>query len=118
VTQGGAVDAFQAAGIRTVDTQEALSQAMIDLIGAPLLTEALGSTGERVILDLPVGSGLDQRRIRDLALAGGVLILLVERHGEDLVPHGNTVLQRGDRMLLFGRAEAVHQAREQLMAIE
>jgi NhaP-type Na+/H+ or K+/H+ antiporter len=118
VTQGGAVGAFRAAGIRTVDTQEALSQAMIDLIGAPLLTEALGGTGERVILDLLVGSGLDQRRIRDLALASGVLILLVERRGEDLVPHGDTVLQRGDRMLLFGRAEAVHEAREQLMAIE
>jgi NhaP-type Na+/H+ or K+/H+ antiporter len=118
VTQGGAVDAFRAAGIHVIDTQEALSQAIIDQIGAPLLTEALGGTGERVIVDLPVGSGLDDRRIRDLALDGGVLILLVERHGEDLVPNGNTLLRRGDRILLFGRAEAVHQAREQLMAIE
>ncbi len=118
VTQSGAVDAFRTAGIRTVDTQAALSQAMLDLVGAPLLTEALGGTGERVILDLPIGSGLNERRIRDLALDGGVLVLLVERHGEDLVPNGNTLLQRGDRMLLFGRVEAVHQAREQLMAIE
>jgi NhaP-type Na+/H+ or K+/H+ antiporter len=118
VTQSGAVDAFRTAGIRTVDTQEALSQAILDLIGAPLLTEALGGTGERVILALTVGSGLNERLIRDLALEGGVLVLLVERHGDDLVPNGNTLLQRGDRMLLFGRVEAVHQAREQLMAIE
>jgi NhaP-type Na+/H+ or K+/H+ antiporter len=117
VTQGGAMDAFRAAGIHAIDTQEALSQAIIDLIGAPLLTEAMG-TGDRKIVDLPVGSGLHERRIQDLALAGGVLILLVERRGADIVPQGNTVLHRGDRILLFGRAEAVHQAREQLMAIE
>ena len=38
--------------------------------------------------------------------------------GEDLVPHGNTVLSRGDRILLFGLIDAVHDARQELMAIE
>jgi len=119
VSQSGAAEAFQAAGIHTVSSFEAQAQALIDLIGAPLITEALApGSGERSTIVIPVGSGLDGRRIRDLALPERVLVLLVQRNGEDLVPHGNSVLRRGDRMLLFGRTEAVSDARAQLTAIE
>ena len=117
VSQGGAVDTFRAAGIPTVANHEALSQALLDLIEAPLVTEVLGGTGERVIASLEVGSGLNGRPIRDLHLGDGVLILLVERSGVDLVPGGSVILERGDRLLLFGQAPAVHEAREQLIGV-
>lgn len=119
VSQSGAVDAFQSAGIHTVSSHEAQSQALLELIGAPTITEALlPGSGERRTVSVPVGSGLHGRRVRDLALPERVLVLLIQRNGEDLVPHGNSVLARGDRMLLFGRAEPVSEAREQLIAIE
>jgi Trk K+ transport system NAD-binding subunit len=119
VTQGGAADAFRAAGIETVSSHEAQSQALMDLIGAPLITQALApESGERTTVSVPVGSGLHGRRVRDLALPERVLVLLIQRNGEDLVPHGNSVLARGDRMLLFGRSEPVAEARRQLIAIE
>ena len=116
-TSTDVVSAFEQSRIETVDIEVALSQAMLDRIAAPLLTEALG-TGDRVIIDVPIGSGLDKRKIRDLGLPESVLILLLQRQGEDLVPHGNTVLSRGDRILLFGLIDAVHDARHELMAIE
>jgi len=116
-TSTDVVSAFEQSRIETVDIEVALSQAMLDRIAAPLLTEALG-TGDRVIIDVPIGSGLDKRKIRDLGLPESVLILLLQRQGEDLVPHGNTVLSRGDRILLFGLIDAVHDARQELMAIE
>ena len=119
VSQPGAADSFRAAGIHTVSSQEAQSQALIDLIGAPLITEALApGSGERTTVSVPVGSGLHGRRVRDLDLPERVLVLLIQRDGQDLVPHGNSVLARGDRMLLFGRAEPVAEARRQLIAIE
>jgi len=119
VAQPGAAEAFRAAGIHTVSSHEAQSQALIDLIGAPLISEALSpGSGERTTVSVPVGTGLHGRRVRDLALPERVLVLLIQRDGEDLVPHGNSVLARGDRMLLFGRAEAVADARRQLIAIE
>jgi len=119
VSQPGAADTFRAAGIQTVSSHEAQSQALIDLIGAPLITQALApGSGERTTVSVPVGSGLHGRRVRDLALPERVLVLLIQRNGEELVPHGNSVLARGDRMLLFGRSEPVAEARRQLIAIE
>lgn len=119
VSQPGAADSFRAAGIQTVSSHEAQSLALIDLIGAPLITQALApESGERTTISVPVGSGLHGRRVRDLALPERVLVLLIQRNGEDLVPHGNSVLARGDRMLLFGRADPVAEARRQLIAIE
>jgi len=116
-TSTDVVSAFEQSKIETVDVEIALSQAMLDCIAAPLLTEALG-TGDRIIIDVPIGSGLNKRKIRDLGLPESVLILLLQRQGEDLVPHGNTVLTRGDRILLFGLIETVQGARKELMAIE
>jgi Trk K+ transport system NAD-binding subunit len=47
-----------------------------------------------------------------------VLVILVRRAGTDLVPRGNTTLERGDRLLLFGTFDAVTEARQDLVAIE
>jgi NhaP-type Na+/H+ or K+/H+ antiporter len=119
VSQPGAADAFRAAGIHTVSSHEAQSQALLELIKSPLITEAIAPvSGERTTVSVPVGSGLHGRQVRDLQLPERVLVLLIQRNGEDLIPHGNSVLMRGDRMLLFGRAEPVAAARRQLTAIE
>ncbi len=119
VSQPSAAEAFRSAGIHAVSSHEAQSQALLELIDAPLITEALSpGSGERATISVPVGSGLHGRRVRDLDLPERVLVLLIQRQGEDLIPHGNSVLARGDRMLLFGRAEPVSEARRQLIAIE
>ena len=89
------------------------------VIGQPVLQEALAPGGEdRLTVEFVVGSGLDGRRIRDLQLPQRVLVLLVRRANEDVVPHGDTVQQRGNRLLLFGGAEAVADARQRLALIE
>jgi Trk K+ transport system NAD-binding subunit len=119
VSQAGAAEAFRAAGIHTVSSHEAQSQALLELIESPLITEALAPvSGERTTVSVPVGSGLHGRQVRDLQLPEQVLVLLIHRTDEDLIPHGNSVLMRGDRMLLFGHAEPVAVARRQLIAIE
>ena len=41
-------------------------------------------------------SEAENKRIVDLRLPTGVLVLLVARDGEDIVPNGGTVLRRGD----------------------
>ena len=44
--------------------------------------------------------------------------LLLRRPEEGVIPNGDTVLRRGNRLLLFGRTEAVLEARGQLALIE
>ncbi len=119
VEQSDAVEAFRRSGIATIGADEAVADALMAVIGQPVLQEALAPGGEdRLTVEFVVGSGLDGRRIRDLQLPQRVLVLLVRRASEDVVPHGETVLQRGNRLLLFGGAAAVAEARQRLALIE
>ena len=119
VEQSDAVEAFRRSGIATIGADEAVADALMAVIGQPVLQEALAPGGEdRLTVEFVVGSGLDGRRIRDLQLPQRVLVLLVRRASEDIVPHGETVLQRGNRLLLFGGADAVADARQRLALIE
>ncbi len=119
VSQPGAVEAFEQSGIRTISEVETLAQGMLDLIGAPVLHDALlPSAGGRMTVEVPVGSGLDGRKIAELGLPARVLVLLVRRGGEDIIPDGTTQLQLGDRILLFGHSDLVPRARERLVTVE
>ena len=54
-------------------------------------------------------SEAENKRIVDLGLPAGVLVLLVARDGEDVVPNGGTVLRRGDLIqVLADRKFAAH----------
>ena len=119
VEQVGAIEAFRRSGIATVGTDEAVAEAMMAVIGQPVLQDALSPGGdERLTVEFVIGSGLDGRRVRDLQLPLRILVLLVRRADEDVIPDGNTVLRRGNRLLLFGTTEAVREARQRLALIE
>ena len=50
--------------------------------------------------------------LRELELPEGVIIVLIRREGDVIYPHGNTVLQMGDRLTLMGSVEAVRELSE------
>ena len=119
VAQGRAVEAFRRSGIHTVGEGEAIAEAMMATIGQPVLHDALGPDGhDRLMVEFEVGSGLDRRRVRDLGLPSRVLVLLVRRTDDDLIPNGDTVLARGNRLLLYGTTDAAREARSRLALIE
>jgi len=51
------------------------------------------------------------RPIVDLQLPAGVLVVLVSRNGERLVPQGSTVVRSGDRLLLLADDAALARVR-------
>ena len=119
VAQGGAIEAFRRAGVHAVDERGAVAEAMMATIGQPVIHDALAPGGhDRLMVEFEVGSGLGGRRIRDLRLPHRMLVLLVRRAGGDEIPDGDTRLERGNRLLLYGGAEAVREARAQLALIE
>jgi cell volume regulation protein A len=62
-----------------------------------------------VEFEVAPNSQAENKRIVDLRLPAGVLVLLVARDGEDVVPNGGTVLRRGDVIqLLADNTFAVH----------
>ncbi len=58
--------------------------------------------GEYVLTDVSPAVG---KRIAEVGLPGGCLVLEVNRRGRLLIPHGDTVLQAGDRVLVAAEAE-------------
>ena len=56
----------------------------------------------------PTAAWVDQR-LRDLVFPGDTLVALIRRNGQSLIPHGDTMLRRGDRVTIVGRSADVAQ---------
>lgn len=52
--------------------------------------------------------------LRQVRLPGDALAIGIRRQGDIVVPHGETVLRRGDVMMLVGSADAILQAQSWL----
>jgi trk system potassium uptake protein TrkA len=63
--------------------------------------------GELIEADAMETSSLVGRPLKDVKLPGGVLLGAVVRGDEVITPRGTTVVQSGDRVILFAAAEAV-----------
>ena len=108
--------ALQQSGVQVV--QPALASALA-LEGALLFPAAfamlLDTTDETELVDAPIHSahvvGKSLRRVR---LPGNVLVLGIRRGGEVIVPHGDTVLQQQDILMLIGNHDGLINAREWL----
>ncbi len=56
-----------------------------------------------------LNSLLEGERLRTLGLPGNLSVLAIGRNGDLIVPHGNTRLEIGDRLTLFGDVSELHQ---------
>ncbi len=66
------------------------------------------SAGEREFLDVRVreGSALAGRRLLELGLPPGALVVVLDRGGHTMVPSGGTELKQGDKLLVMaGRSD-------------
>lgn len=63
--------------------------------------------GELIEADALETSPLVGKPVRDVKLPSGVVIGAVVRENDVIMPRGNTVIQGGDRVVLFAAAEAV-----------
>ncbi len=76
---------------------------VLEAIGAEMLEGTIPDQGSAV-----------GRAVKDIGLPRGIILALVERGTEAFVPWGNTVLQGGDRVILFSSSELMPQAVELL----
>jgi len=60
-----------------------------------------GGKGEVLELEAYFRDGSKERRVRDLDLPKGMMIGAVVHGDEVLIPGGNTVIHRGDQVILF-----------------
>lgn len=85
----------------TLHASRTLLRALIEQPGMVKLFTQEGDSREFAIEN----PAYDRTLLRDLPHLGDVLILRIFREGSHLVPHGNTELQLGDRLLVTGSGE-------------
>jgi len=79
---------------------------------SPLVFEPTeGIRGDLVEIDLPAGSSGVGRRLVNLGLPPGTLMVLVGREQRFFVPDGSTVLEAGDTLFVLCTAEALRQVK-------
>ena len=82
------------------------SPPVYDMLLARLLKKGKASpapSGEKLLLESPVSVGAPAcgKAIQELAWPGRSLVVSIKRHGEELLPHGGTVLEAGDVVVLL-----------------
>lgn len=81
------------------------------LIEFPGAVELLTQKGESIQEITVNNRRYDQLRLRHLPFLGDALILRIDRGGDSVVPHGDTTLQTGDRLIVTGSPEHIQQMR-------
>lgn len=59
---------------------------------------------------------LEGSRLRDLSTPDGTLIAMIRRGDEMIIPRGETVLERGDRLTVLGRPDAILELRDHYLS--
>jgi Kef-type K+ transport system membrane component KefB/Trk K+ transport system NAD-binding subunit len=104
---------LQALNVRVVQPAMAVALALEGALHFPAAFEMLLDKADDVdLMDVPLGNpGLVGRPLRQVRLPGNALVIGIQREGEVVVPHGDTVLKRGDTLVLVGSPESLREAR-------
>ncbi len=102
--------------VKVVQPAMAVALALEGALHFPSAFGMMMNQGDNVsMVDIALrNSELAGRPLRRIKIAGNALVVGVHRQGEVMVPHGDTVLQWNDTLVLVGDAEALREARGQL----
>ncbi len=94
--------------------QLALAQEAARLVGIPGAIEIVTFSGGRVeMIEVQImeNSKADGCKVKDLNLPPNVVITSIYRNGEVIIPRGDTVLRKGDRVAIVGKTAEIEKLR-------
>lgn len=77
---------------------------------------AVGEESRVCDLVVPVGAQAAGMTIRDLGLPRNVLVILIERNGNQIVPSGATVIREGDHLRVLADPTQLNELNTRLLA--
>ena len=66
-------------------------------------------------VEIPFGTSIDGKKIRDLNFPEDCVIVKIIRDGDIVLPRGNILLKVGDRLEIFGTKENLNNAKKLLI---
>ena len=108
------VPAFDALDVRAIDVSSAMAWSIDNEIERPSLAHWMNQLGDghdaqEVTVTSETFAGQTVQQMGS-EIPQGVLIAVVDRDGETFVPHGDTVLEAGDRVTILGDEDDVEKA--------
>lgn len=106
-------ETFTALGIRTV----AVTDLMVGVIESDLAVGRLESNtllahGKLSVSEFVVGSSFESSAVKDIRLPESSLLVAIERGDEVEVPHGDSVVQPGDRLVVASRLGVIGEVQD------
>ncbi len=100
---------FKDLGVRVVSPAFSTLMVLENLVIHPAAFSLLTEGEDNLLVEEAVlaNAAYVKKRLRDIRLPGDTLIMSVSRNGENIIPHGNTVLERGDLIMFVGSRDAV-----------
>lgn len=107
---------LQSLKVQVVQPALAVVQALEGVLHFPAAFAMLmGQNDEIDLLDVPLrDSALAGRPLRHIRFSGDALAVGIQRHGEVVIPHGDTRLQSGDVLILVGSQTSLQETRRLL----
>ena len=101
------LDNFKSLGIRVVSPVISAAMLLDNLVSSSAAMELLtgGSSGQEVFEAALQNPALIGKQLKSWALKNSPLIILARRDGQIFVPHGNSVMQKGDVLTLISENE-------------
>ncbi len=105
---------FEQLGVATMNAALDRTALLVLLTRNPALYALLTRTDDnKEVFEVAVNNhACVGRSLREMSLPGDVLVLALRRNGELIVPHGNTQVESGDHLTLFGSLDSIDFARK------
>ena len=97
-----------------VNPAEAVAAELASIVAEPALRDVIAQADDVEIARIVVTNPTAQRALQTIPGLAGALVVLMRRGAISVVPDGRTVLQPGDVVTVFGKADALGRARAAL----
>jgi Kef-type K+ transport system membrane component KefB/Trk K+ transport system NAD-binding subunit len=109
---------FRQLGVESIDSRRILATTIENLIFRPATYHALVDTFENYLVEeISVNNpAMSGKPLREVPLDRDCMLILISRGNTKDIPHGDTYLQTGDVITVFGTASALESIRRQVQA--
>ena len=110
------VEKLNRLGVESVDLHRVLATAIENLILRPATYHDLVETFENYSVEEVVVTRrvLDGKKVKEVPFHSGAILMMITRDKVSFIPHGETYLQLGDRLHIFGTQTALQEVWKQV----
>ena len=108
------VEKLNRLGIDTVDLHRVLATAIENLILRPTTYHNLVETFENYSVEeiVVTRKDMDAKKVKEIPFHSGAILMMITRDHSSFIPHGESYLQTGDRLHIFGTPTALQAVRK------